>query len=99
MSEVVVTENTGAILTTLVDTQTVITQGSTDSVIVTGALGPPGPQGPQGAPAPDTFELSDLRDIDLSQLGNGSTLVYNVITNAWAATNTLSEQIVECGQF
>jgi len=84
------------------DTQTVIVQGPTDSIIVTGMLGPAGPQGPQGPrgeAAPTTFQLSDLQDIDLSQLGNGSTLVYNAITNTWAATNLLNEQVVECGQF
>jgi hypothetical protein len=92
MSDLVVTQ----------DTQTVIVQGPTDSIIVTGLLGPVGPQGlqgPRGEPAPDTFQLSDLKDIDLSQLGNGSTLVYRAVTNTWAATNLLDQQVVECGQF
>jgi hypothetical protein len=71
--------------------QTVVTQSSQSRTVVTGQLGPPGP------PGAGTF--TELKDIDLSQLGSGSMLVYNTTTNKWTATNLLEQQTVECGQF
>jgi hypothetical protein len=33
--------------------------------------------------------LSQLEDVDVSQLGDGSLLMYNSTTQRWVATNTL----------
>jgi hypothetical protein len=68
--------------------QTVVVQTQQPQTIVTGLLGPRGAS---------TF--GELNDIDLSQLGSGSTLVYNTLTNKWTATTLLDQQTVECGQF
>jgi hypothetical protein len=71
--------------------QTVVTQSSQSRTVVTGQLGPPGPAGA------GTF--AELKDIDLSQLGPGSLLVYNNQTQKWTATTLLDQQTVESGQF
>lgn len=68
--------------------QTVVVREPQTTTIVAGLMGPPG-----------AASFGELRDIDLSQLGSGSTLVYNTTTNKWTATNLLDQQIVECGQF
>lgn len=68
--------------------QTVVVQTQQPQTIVTGMM---------GAPGAATF--GELRDIDLSELGAGSVLVYNTQTNKWAATTLLEQQTVECGQF
>lgn len=68
--------------------QTVVTQEPQTRTIVAGLMGPPG-----------AASFAELRDIDLSQLASGSTLVFNTTTNKWTATNLLEQQIVECGQF
>jgi hypothetical protein len=68
--------------------QTVVTQSPQGRTVVTGQLGPPG-----------AATFAEMRDIDLSQLGSGSMLVYNTTTNKWTATTLLEQQTVECGQF
>jgi hypothetical protein len=69
-------------------TQTIVVESQQGKTIVTGIMGPPG-----------AATFSELRDIDLSQLGSGSLLVYNAGTNMWTATTLLDQQIVESGQF
>jgi hypothetical protein len=88
MSTTIVVEKLGTVVTETTSTQTVIAQGTNNNVIVTGIMGPAGAS---------TF--GELNDIDLSQLGSGSTLVYNTSTNKWTATTLLEQQTVECGQF
>jgi hypothetical protein len=50
--------------------------------------------GPRGAAS-----FAELQDIDLSQLGAGSLLIYNTQTQKWTATTLLDQQTVESGQF
>lgn len=68
--------------------QTVVVREPQNRVIAAGLMGPPG-----------AASFGELRDIDLSQLGSGSVLVYNTQTNKWTATTLLDKQTVECGQF
>lgn len=74
--------------TVVTDEQKVVVQTTQTQTIVTGMLGPPG-----------AATFGELRDIDLTQLGTGSVLVYNNQTNKWTATTLLEQQTVECGQF
>jgi hypothetical protein len=68
--------------------QTVVVQTNAAKTILTGMLGPRG-----------AASFSELQDIDLSQLGSGSLLVYNNQTQKWTATTLLDQQTVESGQF
>lgn len=46
-----------------------------------------------------TKNLEDFSDIDVSNLENGSVLVYKTFTERWTATRNLNQQIVDGGEF
>ena len=60
----------------------------------TGYLGLQGPPGASG-----TTTISSATDIDMSNLSDGSMLVYNDITEKWHATLLLEQQIIDSGQY
>jgi hypothetical protein len=70
--------------------QTVLINSDTSQVVLTGIMGPRG----GGAD-----NIAELTDVDLTQLENGSILVYNASAAVWKATNRLDNQILEAGQF
>lgn len=43
--------------------------------------------------------ISGANDIDLSNISDGATLVYQSSNSKWVATRTLDKQIIESGQF
>lgn len=71
--------------------EAVVVSTDTAQTIVTGLMGPPGKDGIQN--------LSQVRDIDSTELVNGATLVYRSSDAMWKATNKLDNQILEAGQF
>lgn len=54
--------------------------------------------GVQGLSATD-LNLTSFSDVDASDLGNGSILVYKASTNKWTSTTTLDAQNMEGGEF
>lgn len=89
MTDVVVTSPSNTAIITEQDSSTVLVdQEKQPTVIVTGIMGPRG-----------ATQIADSSQFDLTQLGSGSTLVYNATTQKWVATNLLDQQIVESGQF
>lgn len=44
-------------------------------------------------------KLVNNQDVDISNLQDGSVLVYNTNSLKWTATNLLDKQIIEAGQF
>ncbi len=68
-----------------------------DLAYASGPAGPSGPVGPSGATG--TSQLSLLTDVDVSQVTTGSILVYQVGINKWVSTTTLSQQIIDAGEF
>mgnify|MGYP000574167219 CR=1 FL=1 len=46
-----------------------------------------------------TTGLSQLSDVDLSSLDDGSVLVYSTNSGKWESTLLLEKQTVECGQY
>jgi len=57
--------------------------------VVTGIVGPPGPGG----------AIVDSADINLDNLTDGATLVYNASTSKFDTTTTLDRQIINGGFF
>lgn len=53
-----------------------------------------GVQGPSGVTA-----LNRATDVDLTNLEEGSVLVYKMTTNKWTSTTTLDAQDMEGGEF
>lgn len=45
------------------------------------------------------FRLGDLIDVDLSDLEDGSVLVYHADVSKWVAQRTLEQQYINAGQF
>lgn len=48
---------------------------------------------------PTINKLQDVGDIDVSNLNDGSVLVYSTNVSKWKSTIILEKQIVECGQY
>ena len=67
---------------------TIVVQSSSSTTVVSGIVGPPG-----------VTRLTNAQDVDISALGTGSLLVYNPNTLKWVATNELTQQIIDGGQF
>lgn len=67
---------------------TVIIENKQPQVIIAGMIGPQG-----------VTTLEGLQNIDISNIQNGSLLIYNVSTQKWTASNLLEQQIVESGQY
>jgi len=63
------------------------TQGTTEVV----AVGIQGPSGPSG--------ITTAGDVDVSNLENGSVLVYKSSSSMWTATTTLEQQNLEGGHY
>lgn len=55
-----------------------------------------GIQGPSGSTA---FKLNEALDIDITDIRNGSVLVYKQESQKWTATSTLEAQGLEGGQY
>lgn len=53
-----------------------------------------GIQGPSGVAT-----LSDAGDVDMTNLDNGSILIYKTATNKWTSSTHLESQIVEGGEY
>lgn len=43
--------------------------------------------------------ISQISDVDTSELNNGAVLVYKTTTNKWTSTTTLEAQNLEGGEF
>jgi hypothetical protein len=67
---------------------TVIIEHKQPQVIIAGMIGPQG-----------VTTIEGLQNIDISNIQNGSLLIYNVSTQKWTASNLLEQQIVESGQY
>lgn len=46
-----------------------------------------------------SLNLEDLKNIDASNLTNGSVLVYKTDTNKWTATTILELQVIDGGTY
>lgn len=64
---------------------TVVVQSESTYAIVAGTIGP------NSVPA--------LEDVDLTNLGDGSLLIYSTATSKWTAGNLLEKQVIESGQY
>lgn len=74
-------------------TDTVVIQEDTTTVIITA-----GAQGPSGAQGPAT-NIGDAPDVDLTDLQNGSLLIYSAQEQKWVANTQLTNQSLESGHY
>lgn len=66
-----------------------VNTSGTSQVVSVGIQGPAGPQA----------SISTLPDVDVSELNNGSVLVYSQQNQKWKSTTTLDAQNMEGGEF
>lgn len=64
---------------------TVVIQSESTYAIVAGTLGP--------------NSIATMDDVDLTNLSDGSLLIYSTQTSKWTAGNLLEKQIIESGQY
>jgi hypothetical protein len=65
-----------------------VNSSGTSQVVSVGVQGPGGPA-----------RINSAEDLDISNLSDGSMLVYSVQTEKWTATQLLEKQTMECGQY
>jgi hypothetical protein len=91
MTDTVLTTQNNTTVIAEQQTTNVVAEGSKQpSVVVTGVMGPPGTS---------NITMDKIRDLDLTELGSGSLLVYNPIIAKWVATTLLDQQTFESGQY
>ena len=68
-----------------------VNTASTTQVVSVGIQGPSGPSG--------ITTLSSATDVDVTNLTDGSVLVYSTDSSKWNSTLMLEKQTMECGQY
>lgn len=89
MTDVIVTDSNKSVVVSSVESSNVIISPKQPTTIVTGVMGPAGRTG----------SIADISDTDLTNLQEGSLLVYNTATLKWVSTTLLNRQQVDCGEF
>ena len=90
-TEVTITTDITEVVVNISNTEVVGTVQAPVDIISVGIQGPAGASG--------TSTLSGATDLDLTELGPGSILVYDDTTAKWVSTTKLEKQTVDCGQF
>lgn len=90
--QVVLAERDAVEQITISETETLVVSNDTAITIVTGMIGPKGADG-------IVTSLGSIPDVDITDLKNGSLLIYSTAASKWQATTTLNNQILEAGQF
>jgi hypothetical protein len=70
----------------------VVQTDRTPTIIVGGIMGPPGPAGSNSS-------VSASTDVDVSNLQDGSALIWSAASNRWQATTLLEKQVINAGFF
>lgn len=101
MIETTVSETIVETIVVSEDTEPSVIIISTDEPQVILTANEPGPQGIQGVKGDDggSVPLSQIQDVDASNLTTGSVLVYSLDANKWVATTLLENQSVESGHY
>lgn len=87
--------DTEVIITTVDVTNVIVDSVSEVSVIITeGSQGPKGAKGEAGV-----NRMNDLSDVDITNIQDGSLLVYKQQTQKWLATKDLDSQAIDAGHY
>ena len=94
-TEIIVDQKYDTILVDDAPENTIIIESpGTVTILTTGEQGPPGPAGPAGIQ-----NINQASDVDVSNLENGSVLVYSGANEKWIATRLLENQSLESGHY
>jgi hypothetical protein len=76
----------------------ILTTEDTVNVITEGSQGPMGPQGPQGLQGLST-NISSAPDVNITNIQDGSLLIYSSQEQKWVANTQLTNQSLESGHY
>ncbi len=94
-TEIIVDQKYDTILVDDSPENTIIVESpGTITILTAGEQGPPGPTGQAGIQ-----NISQASDVDISNLENGSVLVYSGASEKWIATRLLENQSLESGHY
>jgi len=85
----VVVESVSTITNTSSETNTVVQTTETPTIVVGGIMGPPGP----------ASNINSSNDVDITNLQDGSALIWSTASNRWQATTLLEKQVINAGFF
>ena len=87
------TSNTSIISTSSEGTSIIAGNASQPTIILSGIMGPKGSDGAVAS------TMDALSDVDLTNLQEGSLLIYSTSQSKWFSSNVLNNQVLEAGQF
>lgn len=91
-TEIIVEQKFDTIIVDDSPENTILVENPDITTIVTSAeQGPPGP--------PGITKISQAEDVDVSNLEEGSVLIYSVSNEKWVASRLLENQSVESGHY
>ena len=97
---VAVTNNIVTTVLSPISTIVSLVQEHLTPVVTSGSQGPVGGQGIQGIQGiQGTSNINQATDVDVTNIKEGSLLIYNQPNAKWVASNTLENQALECGQY
>jgi len=86
MTDVIVVDKHNTVVVTTDTVNTIVDTVTQPQIIYTGIMGPSG-------------RISTMGDVDLTELVDGSVLMYSSTTNLWKSTTTLQNQNYDGGIF
>lgn len=96
--EVIVVAEADTLVVSEEKTNTVITNSTDVQVITEGAQGPMGPKGDKGDTGAST-NISNAPDVNITNLQDGSLLIYSSQEQKWVANTQLTNQSLESGHY
>lgn len=96
--EIIVVAEADTLVISEEQTNTVITYSTDVHVITEGAQGPMGPKGDKGDTGAST-NISNAPDVNITNLQDGSLLIYSSQEQKWVANTQLTNQSLESGHY
>lgn len=88
-TETVVVESKSTVTAIVSETNTVVQTSETPTIVVGGIMGPPG----------TSSSISNSSDVNITNLKDGSILVYDGDSAKWQATDKIEKQVINAGFF
>ena len=96
--DIILTKESETILLDSNQVDTILTSTKETQVITEGSQGPRGPKGDRGETGLPA-NLSDSPDVNVSNLQDGSLLIFSSQQQKWVANTQLANQSLESGQY
>lgn len=98
LPEIIVVSEADTLVVSEEQTNTIITNSADVQVITEGSQGPMGPKGDKGDTGAST-NISNAPDVNITNLQDGSLLIYSSQEQKWVANTQLTNQSLESGHY